>query len=353
VKNEGTYIRPVFIGGQNQDDLNYMSALSSEYEVSKGNSFGELPTLVQNLLPEILCYKEGPVVTAFPTYWPTSLPTSRPSPPNGPLSQKPSIQSSNIPSMASVVPSNHPSGRPSSCTGIANVCIALDMSGSICSPDFSNPQLCENCPNECNEDPFNQFTCCGNFNAVKSFTIELVKALAAKSFGGAQFSLVQFSTTATRISGVSSSSVVIPLLNGLTYTGGWKNHAEALERCQETFDAPRESYIPGVRDVIILVTDGVATWPEANPFGEAQSSAALVKNEGTYIRPVFIGGQNQGDLNYMSALSSDEEVSEGNSFEELPTLVQNLLPEILCDKDGPVGTSWPTYWPTSHPTSGP
>ena len=111
------------------------------------------------------------------------------------------------------------------------MCFALDMTGSVCSPDFSNPQNCDDCPNECCEGAFNEDTCCGNFNAVKSFGVELVEALDAESSGGAEFSVVQFSTTATRVSGLLSSSVVIPVVNGLDYKGGLTNHAEALERC--------------------------------------------------------------------------------------------------------------------------
>ena len=161
VKNEGTYIRPVFIDGQNQQQLDYMSSLSSDGEVSEGNSFGELPALIQGLLPEILCEETSTAPSAYPTL---------------------SI-------------SSQPSRQPSDCTGIVNVCFALDMSGSVCSPDFSNPQNCDDCPNECCEGGFNEDTCCGNFNAVKSFGVELVEALDAESSGGAEFSVVQFSTT--------------------------------------------------------------------------------------------------------------------------------------------------------------
>ena len=135
-----------------------MSSLSSDGEVSEGNSFGELPALIQGLLPEILCEDEAP------TRKPTTSPTL-------------SI-------------SSQPSGQPSDCTGIVNMCFALDMSGSVCSPDFSNPQNCDDCPNECREGGFNEDTCCGNFNAVKSFGVELMEALAAESPEGAAFSLV-------------------------------------------------------------------------------------------------------------------------------------------------------------------
>ena len=242
------------------------------------------------------------------------LPFIQPSLPN------PTQDPTNSPTL-SLTLSERPSARPSSCIATANVCFAIDMSGSVCSPDFSISELCENCPAQCAQNPFNQGTCCGNFNEVKSFSVDFVEALARETLGSAEFSVVQFSTTATRVTGLSSSNVVIPFLNGLEYTGGFTNHAEALATCQQTL----VSYVdPDRKNVILLITDGVATMPEVDPFGEAQSAAALVKNEGTYIRPVFIDGQNQQQLEYMSSLSSDGEVSEGNSFGELPALIQDL-----------------------------
>ena len=86
--------------------------------------------------------------------------------------------------------SGQPSMRPSTCTGTANVCFAIDMSGSVCSPDFFNTELCENCPAQCAQHPFNQSTCCENFNDVKNFSIDFVETLAAEPLGSRDFSVV-------------------------------------------------------------------------------------------------------------------------------------------------------------------
>ena len=79
----------------------------------------------------------------------------------------------------------------------------------------------------------------------------------------------------------------------------------------------------------MLITDGVPKRPKVDPFDEAQCVVVLVKDEGTHISPVFIGGQNQEQLNYMRSLSSDGEVLQGTSFGELSTLVQGLQTRII------------------------
>ena len=62
-----------------------------------------------------------------------------------------------------------------------------------------------------------------------------MEALNTETLGSVDFSVVQFATAARRVTGLSSSNVVIPFLNGLDYTGGFTNHAEALVECQQTF----------------------------------------------------------------------------------------------------------------------
>ena len=150
-----------------------MRSLSSDGEVSEGTSFGELSTLVQDLQTKLLC--ENKLRSIQPSF--SSVPSiNRASPiTSTQRSGKPSLPNptqdpTNSPSL-SLALSDHPSARPCACTGTANVFFAIDMTGSFCSPDFSNPELCENCPAQCVQISFNQNTCCGNFNDVKSFSV--------------------------------------------------------------------------------------------------------------------------------------------------------------------------------------
>jgi len=80
-----------------------------------------------------------------------------------------------------------------------------------------------------------------------------------------------------------------------------------------------------------LVTDGVATRPEADPYGAASVAASTAKEEGTVILPVYISAENQGDMTYMEGLSSDGTVTYLNNFSELQQLVHLLAPQIACN----------------------
>jgi hypothetical protein len=253
----------------------------------------------------------------------------------------------------------------SDCVGKVNVCLALDMSGSVCSPDFNDPQMCQECPGACNEDPFDQGTCCSNFHDVRTFAIDMIGALDQESSGVDEYySVVEFATEATIVSNLISSDEAVQKLNGLDYSGGWTNHRSAIYRCQRTLDL---STADDRENVILLVTDGVPTRPEEDPHGAALAAASNVKSKGTVIFPVFISANNQGAVDYMEGLSTDGSVSYLNDFSELQQLVNSLAPQIACrtaipssspslkptQLPTPLPTAIPTKLPTKEPTQGP
>jgi hypothetical protein len=152
VKSKGTVIFPVFISANNQGAVDYMEGLSTDGSVSYLNDFSELQQLVNSLAPQIACrtaipssspsLKPTPLPTPLPTQLPTAIPTKLPT-------KKPTAIPTKLPTKEPTVePTSLPSTTqgPSACVGKVNVCLALDMSGSVCSPDFNNPQLCEECP---------------------------------------------------------------------------------------------------------------------------------------------------------------------------------------------------------------
>ena len=63
------------------------------------------------------------------------------------------------------------------CRAQANVCIALDMSGSVCSPDFNNPKMCSDCASECLDEGFDKNTCCSNFRLIEEFGTQVMNEL--------------------------------------------------------------------------------------------------------------------------------------------------------------------------------
>jgi hypothetical protein len=175
------------------------------------------------------------------------------------------------PLQAPHVPSSEPCSQSSSdCVGKVNVCFALDMSGSVCSPDFSKPQQCFACQGGCNENPFNLATCCSNFKDVKTFAIAMIESLDSEESMTSResFSVVKFATSASVVTGLAPSSEIVKKLNDLVYSGGYTNHAAAIDSCQQTLSAPTTD--ADRKNVILFVTDGVATRPEANPFPHEQ-----------------------------------------------------------------------------------
>merc|ERR1711971_979693 len=103
----------------------------------------------------------------------------------------------------------------------------------------------------------------------------------------------------------------------LDYSGGGTNHAAAITACQETL---AQSLHDDRENVILLITDGVATMPDY-PFESAEAAADLAKEAGTMIVPVFVSPENQQQLDYMAGLSSDGQVADVTDFAELSSLI--------------------------------
>ena len=181
-----------------------------------------------------------------------------------------------------------------------------------------------------------------------------MQAVTEETPGGESFAVVEFGTNANTVVGMTSHNEALQELNGLVYTGGYTNHAEAISHCQATFDTYSGS---NRENVILLVTDGVATRPGKDPFGAATAAADSAKEAGTTILPVFIqplatvtafsanaveaAAIAQQELNYMIGLSSEGMVTDVTNFEELSSLIDGLVPQIACR------TSIPSSAPSS------
>lgn len=108
------------------------------------------------------------------------------------------------------------------------------------------------------------------------------------------FSVVKFATSASVVTGLAPSSETVKKLNDLVYSGGYTNHAAAIDSYQLTLSAPTTD--ADRKNVILFVTDGVATRPEANPYGAANVAASKAKEEGTVILPVYTSSETQGEF---------------------------------------------------------
>ena len=229
-------------------------------------------------------------------------------------------------------PTSTPSMAPTVCRGPANVCISIDMSGSVCSSNPSRPQTCSNC--SCRRSPFpDRRTCCPNFAAIKKFTVDVIERIDSEQFRRGntsvrdkEFSLVRFSDSGSRLASLTEGPVAIDVATNLEYTGGRTNHVDALNFCQNTLDPGQDP-----PDFILLVTDGVPNRPFGSSRQQALRAATRIKDEGTVIETLFIGrNTNQGTIKYMKDLSSDNTVRNIDDFAQLAQIVDDIAFKIAC-----------------------
>ena len=228
------------------------------------------------------------------------------------------------------VPTSKPTCNDSKQENQLNICLALDMSGSLCNKGDGGDCISwtgEPCDDDvCRDYSFTQATCCSNFAAVKDFSSSLVTALEEVS-SGIQFSIVNFASDAEIASELSAGDTTLSTLDNLAYSGGLTNHESSIQKCQNTF----ENSTAERKNIILLVTDGVSTKPFIDPTGKADAAATSAKDEGTTIIPVFIStssDKEQEGLDLMSKLSSTDEVVTVDDFDGLASISESLVIEV-------------------------
>lgn len=214
-----------------------------------------------------------------------------------------------------------------------NLCIAVDMSGSICGDG-----TCIGCPSEtCRDEFVTQGTCCNNFAFVKGFASLMIQSLSTFP-ADKTFSIVQFATEGQLISLMETNTEAISTIDELYYTGGITNHAEAISECRRSLSASNQfqqtasATAAPHQNFMVLITDGKPTTPDNDPLGAALSQARKAEEEnGMFIIPVFISPKYDGDaLSFMRGLSSNDKVFDVVDFESLNTLKDRLLKEVSC-----------------------
>jgi len=200
---------------------------------------------------------------------------------------------------------------PSLSSNDFNMCIALDASGSVCSPNPMSPQSCSNCASDCQTETSTD-TCCANFATTVSFSTEVVEAVEVYNVTK-EFSIVQWSSSAYATQALSSATDTKTYLSSeIDYSGGGTNTAAAITTCQDLFAAS-----PGRKNVILLVTDGVPTSGGNDPAALALAEADSAKLDGTLIIPFFIENNVPSSASdFMCSLSSNvcDSTSDGKVF---------------------------------------
>lgn len=232
-------------------------------------------------------------------------------------------------------PSETPSSSPTCLKADQefNLCIAVDMSGSVCNDDTASE--CTGCrsaflpmffDSECRDSSVSEDTCCDNFSIVKEFSSLMVNSLgdfpAEKSF-----SVVQFATNAQLAGDLATAEQTLTVIDRLDYTGGLTNHANAIQMCQGTLPSSGDR-----KNFIMLITDGISSAPFLDPEGEAEKAATSAKSDGTFIIPIFISPYTNdwSELAFMSRLSSDGKVFDVTDFESLDGLQDRLVDQVSC-----------------------
>ena len=164
----------------------------------------------------------------FPTMMPTDMPTLEPT---VVPTKEPSQTPTKFPTLKPViVPTPMPTCPPQN--GDFNLCVSIDMSGSVCGG--GQCAFCEPL-STCNSFGINIQRCCNNFDNVLEFTKALVRQLGDLKTQQ-DFSLVHFATSATIASTLQNANQAIKTLHQVEYTGGSTNLGEGIKLCQQTLD---------------------------------------------------------------------------------------------------------------------
>jgi len=268
-------------------------------------------------------------VTDISSSHPTFSPSISPSGSSwGESSPQPS-SAHRTPTPSSVIPTPSPSCES---TTDADICIAVDLSGSICNK--SSQQLrCDGCSPQksCRDSFISEDTCCVNFKDVQVFASTLVARLGEEMTGSDNFSLVQFADESFIQSELASANTAIQKVSEMHYTGGMTNTEAALTSCQSTLaNSNKKKYI-------VLVTDGVPTTSDraGNPVKAALGAAEEVKTEDIFVVTAFIDRTINDDSGkeLMMEISSGDSLYNVADFDDLDTIVDAVAEPVLCAMD--------------------
>ena len=140
------------------------------------------------------------------------------------------------------------------------MCIAIDDSGSICSPDqtckkcdldqFPLQSSCQCCDRSASGD-----LCCEAFTQATVFADKILNGIEAAGFASQlkQYSAVQFSQDATVIQNLTTNVMdATASISSYKYKGGGTYTEGAIDRCRELLTGEQNA-------VIVLITDGMPT----------------------------------------------------------------------------------------------
>lgn len=163
-------------------------------------------------------------------------------------------------------------------------------------------------------------SCCSNFAKVKDLAkllVNLIEGLPVNT----DFSVVQFSSDARVVSGLSSAAQTSSTIDYMTYTGGLDNHGSAIQSCQQTLSSS-----PNDKRIIMLITDGQTGMPPDSSDESAELAANSAEGDGSVVVPVLVSPDppdtNENAIPLMERISSDGRLFD---FTEYTTGVSSAL----------------------------
>lgn len=216
------------------------------------------------------------------------------------------------------------------------MCLALDVSGSICGG--TSGELCTGCPNDniCREPSVSLSSCCDNFANVIQLATVIVNSLGDLPVSKS-FSVVKYGTEAELVSNVSSTADTLSTIGQLLYSGGLDDYASGIAMCRQSLEYG-QSQVPASKKFILLITDGVmnATEISDNVTTSAQLAAASAKSNGIIIIPVIVPPDltvmSDEEIYELSGLSSNGDVYDFRDYNvsKVLQLKESLFAQVSC-----------------------
>ena len=214
---------------------------------------------------------------------------------------------------------------PGDCTGVLDLAIVLDSSGSINEADG------------------------GNWNRILGFIQDVARRFPI-SRTAVQIAVVKYSNNANVEWNLNTYNNVNDLVNAMgaiSYIGGTTNTADGLEDMNDIIFQTHNGDRSNAPNVAIVITDGQANERERDTIPEATRA----KNRG--IRIIAVGVTNAVDLTELRGIAStNADVIEVDDFSLLMSFLDQLTANV-CPTPTPAPTTAPRmYQPSNHqPTS--
>jgi Mg-chelatase subunit ChlD len=142
------------------------------------------------------------------------------------------------------------------------------------------------------------------------------------------YSLVSFGNNATLDLDLASPEDMLVALDGLIYTGGKTNHADAISACHSSLLSSTERTR---KNIMLLITDGYPSEPKDMPKESAEVAATEAKANGVFIIPIAIQLQFSPEPTpYLQSISSDGTVFDASDFDLLDGIEEDLLAQVSC-----------------------